>query len=73
MFYLPSDLSRHEPQGAPVAARLWRVGRRDLDWVLDYIRRQREHHARGRNEARVEACDLPDSPDDVGASPAEAG
>jgi putative transposase len=45
-------------------------GKRNLDWVLDYVHRQREHHAAGRIEARLEACDLPD---DVRASPAETG
>ena len=31
-------------------------GRAHLDWVLDYIGRQREHHAAGRVEARLEMC-----------------
>jgi putative transposase len=48
-------------------------GKRHLDWVLDYVHRQREHHAGGRIEARLETCDRPDSPDDREASPAEAG
>ncbi len=29
-------------------------GKRDLPWVVDYIRRQREHHASGRAEDRLE-------------------
>ncbi len=29
-------------------------GKRDLPWVVDYIRRQREHHAGGRVEDRLE-------------------
>jgi len=45
-------------------------GKRNLEWVLDYVNRQREHHASGRVKARLEACDSPDEP---GASPAEAG
>jgi len=45
-------------------------GKSHLDWVLDYIRRQREPHANGRVHARLEACD---SSDDQVASPAEAG
>jgi putative transposase len=48
-------------------------GRRNLPWVLDYIHRQREHHGSGRLEARLEACDADESPEHVGASPAEAG
>ena len=30
-------------------------GQAHLDWVLDYINRQREHHAAGRVEVRLEA------------------
>ena len=45
-------------------------GKRNLDWVLEYVRRQREHHGSGRIAARLEACD---SPDAIEASPAEAG
>jgi putative transposase len=29
-------------------------GKKDLPWVLDYIRNQREHHASGRAEDRLE-------------------
>lgn len=29
-------------------------GKRDLPWVVDYIKRQREHHATGRAEDRLE-------------------
>ena len=29
-------------------------GKAHLDWVLDYIKHQREHHAHGRLEARLE-------------------
>ena len=29
-------------------------GKRDLPWVVAYIRRQREHHAAGRSEDRLE-------------------
>ena len=35
-------------------------GKGHLDWVLDYIRNQREHHARGALEARLELFDQPD-------------
>jgi putative transposase len=45
-------------------------GKRNLDWVLDYVRRQREHHANGRIKARLEVCD---SPHNSESSPAEAG
>jgi putative transposase len=45
-------------------------GKSNLDWLLDYVRRQREHHANGQLQGRLEACD---SPDDSAASPAEAG
>ena len=43
-------------------------GKRNLDWVLDYLRRQREHHAAGRLHTRLEASDRVDE-----TSPAEAG
>ncbi|QDV90935.1 Transposase IS200 like protein [Phycisphaerae bacterium RAS2] len=45
-------------------------GKRNLDWVLDYVRRQREHHANGQLQARLEVCDSPDSGE---PRPAEAG
>ncbi len=45
-------------------------GKSNLDWVLDYVRRQREHHAAGQCHARLELCD---SPVVDAASPAEAG
>ena len=32
-------------------------GRGHLDWVLDYIKHQREHHAQGRLQARLELWD----------------
>lgn len=32
-------------------------GKRQLTWVLDYIRRQKEHHARGTVHPRLEAAD----------------
>ena len=35
-------------------------GKSNLDWVLDYVRRQREHHAAGQCHARLELCDSPD-------------
>lgn len=45
-------------------------GKKNLDWVLDYVRRQREHHANGRLHTRLEACDFAEESD---PSPAEAG
>lgn len=45
-------------------------GKRNLDWVLDYVRCQREHHASGRIQPRLEVCDSPDLKE---PSPAEAG
>jgi putative transposase len=42
-------------------------GRRNLDWVLDYIRLQREHHASGHIQGRLETHD---SADEIGTSPA---
>jgi putative transposase len=45
-------------------------GKSHLDWVLEYVHRQREHHANGHIHARLEACD---SPEDAEPSPAEAG
>lgn len=44
-------------------------GKRNLEWVLDYVHRQREHHACGRIQARLEACEA----DEGEPSPAEAG
>lgn len=32
-------------------------GRKNLPWVLDYIERQREHHASGRVHHRLEVCE----------------
>jgi putative transposase len=49
----------HGPSG--LGALAWQTGygivsfgKRDLPWVLDYIGRQREHHAAGRAEDRLE-------------------
>jgi len=35
-------------------------GKNNLDWVRGYIRNQREHHAAGRSENRLEAHCLPE-------------
>lgn len=35
-------------------------GKGHLEWVLDYIRNQRKHHANGRLEVRLEFSDQPD-------------
>jgi len=37
-------------------------GKRNLAWIINYIRRQREHHATGRVHARLEAFE-PDLPE----------
>jgi putative transposase len=37
-------------------------GTRDLPWVLDYIRNQREHHARGTVHDRLERIDQEERP-----------
>ncbi|MBL8878912.1 MAG: IS200/IS605 family transposase [Phycisphaerales bacterium] len=46
-------------------------GRRHLEWVRDYIRRQREHHAKGSAIARLELCEEADG-DWRGGAEAEA-
>ncbi len=35
-------------------------GSRDLPWVVDYVRKQREHHASGRTFERLERIDPPE-------------
>ena len=45
-------------------------GKRNLDWVLDYVRRQREHHTGGQVRVRLEVCDMTAEAE---SSPAEAG
>lgn len=45
-------------------------GRNNLDWVLNYIQNQREHHANGCIQARLEVCDSPEAGE---SSPALAG
>lgn len=35
-------------------------GTRDLPWVVDYVRNQREHHARGTAQERLEQVDQSD-------------
>ncbi|MEE9294200.1 MAG: IS200/IS605 family transposase [Phycisphaerae bacterium] len=32
-------------------------GKQNLDWVLKYIQNQRDHHAQGRTQPRLETCD----------------
>jgi putative transposase len=46
-------------------------GRRNLEWVCDYIRRQREHHADAKVEARLEVCESPDNAGGEGDDGAE--
>jgi hypothetical protein len=36
-------------------------GTRDLPWVIEYIRNQREHHARGTVHERLERIDQEES------------
>jgi len=43
-------------------------GTRDLPWVVDYVRRQREHHAAGAAQGRLERTESEDQ-----GKPAEAG
>ena len=43
-------------------------GRAHLDWVLGYLRDQREHHRSGKTEPRMEAFDA-----EQAGSPAKAG
>ncbi len=38
-------------------------GTRDLPWVIDYVRNQRERHARGQTVDRLERITQPDVPD----------
>lgn len=40
-------------------------GRKHLPWILDYIGRQREHHAAGRVHQRLEVFE----PDEKGGTP----
>ena len=46
-------------------------GTKDLSWVVDYIRNQRDHHARGTAIDRLERITTPDVPANDGP-PAEA-
>ena len=43
-------------------------GTKDLPWVVDYVRRQREHHARGAVQERLERAETEDE-----GKPAQAG
>jgi len=35
-------------------------GTKDLDWVRQYVRNQREHHARGTTHDRLERLTMPE-------------
>jgi len=35
-------------------------GKKQLDWVLNYIARQKEHHAKGSTHQRLEKTSLDD-------------
>lgn len=55
-------------------------GTRNLAWIVDYVSRQKEHHARGRTHDRLERTDPPSDEDrgmdgdsSDGGSPLEAG
>jgi hypothetical protein len=39
-------------------------GKANLSWVLDYIANQREHHARGSIQQRLEEHDQDDAPNE---------
>ena len=47
-------------------------GKRDLPWVVDYVRRQREHHAAGRVEDRLERITAIEVPAPEGGVGSEA-
>ena len=44
-------------------------GTKDLDWAVNYVRNQREHHAKGTVHDRLERI----TPDDAGPAAAKAG
>ena len=33
-------------------------GRRNIEWILDYIANQQQHHANGEVQSRLEFCDF---------------
>ena len=37
------------------------VGTKDLDWVMEYVRNQKEHHARGTMHERLERITMEDA------------
>ena len=41
-------------------------GTKDLPWVVDYVRRQREHHANGKTHERLERAEPLDNADERG-------
>jgi len=43
-------------------------GTKDLPWVVDYVRNQREHHACGTVQERLERMEMEDE-----GKPAQAG
>ena len=43
-------------------------GTKDLPWVVDYVRKQRVHHAQGKTHARLERVEAVEE-----GKPAEAG
>ena len=40
-------------------------GTRDLDWVKEYVRNQRRHHAEGKTFDRLERFTVPDAEQDA--------
>jgi putative transposase len=38
-------------------------GKNNLPWVLEYIANQKEHHAAGRSQDRLERCDVDEGED----------
>jgi putative transposase len=44
-------------------------GTRDLEWVKQYIQDQREHHASGRTNDRLERITTPESLEESGGAP----
>jgi len=52
-------------------------GKKNLEWILEYVRGQKEHHAKGIAQARLEACgdrnEALCAPHSVQEEPAEYG
>jgi len=60
-FYINHEISNRKLLDWQEGYGVVSFGTKDLKWVVDYVKNQKEHHARGTTIERLEQCDDEDS------------